>query len=251
MRTIPFVRWIANAAACLTGPHGAVTEKAQEAGCSRQSAYDHAQKVLAAVESQHSGGPAREELIRQNEALRRENAQLWDWLFQTIEFPPAKQREFAVTALAMGLSLNQVLVLLAILLGIRRLPVARLCIGGPKPPARPPARSSSDWTRRPRPWSSSVVSTRSSSAADRSWSGWNPTAWSGSWGRRPTTARGRRGSANCDPGPRCAGSSAMRDPDCGRVSPRSVRSAAPTRGSRCRWRRGWMSSTPSGRPSGS
>ena len=45
------------------------------------------------------------------------------------------------------------------------------------------------------------------SAADRSWSGWNPTAWSGSWGRRPTTARGRRGSANCDPGPRCAGSS--------------------------------------------
>ena len=122
MRTIPFVRWIANAAACLTGPHGAVTEKAQEAGCSRQSAYDHAQKVLAAVESQHSGGPTREELIRQNEALRRENAQLWDWLFQTIEFPPAKQREFAVTALAMGLSLNQVLVLLAILLGAQAAP---------------------------------------------------------------------------------------------------------------------------------
>ena len=39
MRTIPFVRWITNAAACLVGPHGAVTEQAQQSGCSRQSAY--------------------------------------------------------------------------------------------------------------------------------------------------------------------------------------------------------------------
>ena len=29
MRTIPFVGWIANAAARFTGPHGAVTEQAQ------------------------------------------------------------------------------------------------------------------------------------------------------------------------------------------------------------------------------
>ena len=61
--------------------------------------------------------PPREQLIQENELLRHENAQLWDWLFQTIEFPPAKQHEFAVTALAMGLSLNQILVLLTILLG--------------------------------------------------------------------------------------------------------------------------------------
>ena len=47
MRTIPFVRWIANAAACLAGPHGAVTEQAQQSGCSRQCAYNHAQQVLA------------------------------------------------------------------------------------------------------------------------------------------------------------------------------------------------------------
>ena len=31
MRTIPFVRWISNAAARLTGPHGAVTQQAQQA----------------------------------------------------------------------------------------------------------------------------------------------------------------------------------------------------------------------------
>ena len=122
MCTIPFVRWIANAAACLAGPHGAVTEQAQQSGCSRQCAYNHARQVLAAVEAEHSGGPTREELLRENEALRRENAQLWDWLFGTIEFPLAKQQQFAVTALAMGLSLNQTRVLLDIVLSAAATP---------------------------------------------------------------------------------------------------------------------------------
>jgi hypothetical protein len=122
MRTIPFVGWIANAAARLCGHRGAVTEQAQQAGCSRQCVYDHAQKVLAAVEAAHGTGPTRERLIQDNAALRRENAQLWDWLFQAIEFPLAKRQEFAVTALAMGLSLNQILVLLAILLGAAAAP---------------------------------------------------------------------------------------------------------------------------------
>jgi len=120
--TIPFFGWIANAAAYLTGSQGAVTQQARQTGCSRQCAYDHAEKVLAAVEARHGGGPTPEELIRQNEALRRENAQLWDWLTQTIEFPLARQQQFAVTALAMGLSLNQILALLAILLGARAAP---------------------------------------------------------------------------------------------------------------------------------
>ena len=122
MRTIPFTRWIANAAARWTGSHGAVTAAAEQNGCSRQCAYDHSQKVLTAVEAQHGGGPTREQLIQENDALRRENAQLWDWLCQTIEFPLAKQQEFAVTALAMGLSLNQTLVLLALLLGTAAAP---------------------------------------------------------------------------------------------------------------------------------
>src|SRR5438309_11922016 len=114
MRTIPFVGWITNAAARWVGTHGTVTATAQQTGCSRQCVYDHAQKVLAAVEAEHGGGPTREQLIQENAALHQENAQLWDWLFQTIEFPLVKQQEFAVTALAMGLSLNQSLVLLAI-----------------------------------------------------------------------------------------------------------------------------------------
>jgi hypothetical protein len=122
MRTIPFVRWIANAAACWAGPHGAVTDQAQQSGCSRQCVYNHAHEVMAAVEAEHNGGPTREKLIRENEALHRENVQLWDWLLQTVDFPLAKQQEFAVTALAMGLSLNQSVVLLAILLGAQACP---------------------------------------------------------------------------------------------------------------------------------
>jgi hypothetical protein len=122
MRTLSFDCWIANAAAGLTGSYGAVTDQALESGCSRQSVYDHTQKVVAAVEAQHCGGPARDELIQENEALRQENVQLWQWLFQTIEFPLSKQQKFAVVAVAMGLSLNQTLVLLAILLGTRAAP---------------------------------------------------------------------------------------------------------------------------------
>ena len=47
---------------------------------------------------------------------------LWEWLAQTVEFPPDKQHEFTVTATAMGLSLNQILVLLALILGAQARP---------------------------------------------------------------------------------------------------------------------------------
>jgi hypothetical protein len=117
MLKIPFATWIANAAAGLTGHYGDVTHQAEVADCSRQTIYDHAHKVQAAVEDAHQGGPTRAELIEQNQLLRHENAQLWDWLAQTIDFPPSQQREFSVTATAMGLSLNQVLTLLALILG--------------------------------------------------------------------------------------------------------------------------------------
>jgi hypothetical protein len=114
---IPLAVWIANAAARLNGTHGEVTHQAEAADCSRQTVYDHAQKVQAAVEAEHAGGPTRAELLAQNEQLRRENAQLWDELAQAITFPEDKQQQFAVTATAMGLSLDQILVLLALVLG--------------------------------------------------------------------------------------------------------------------------------------
>src|SRR3954470_10118714 len=101
MLNIPFVTWIANAAAGSTGSYGDVPRQAERADCSRQTVYDHAQKVQAAVEDAHDGGPTRAELIERDQHLRYENAQLWDWLDLTIEFPPAKQREFTVAATAM------------------------------------------------------------------------------------------------------------------------------------------------------
>ncbi|MBV8230006.1 MAG: hypothetical protein JO329_08485, partial [Planctomycetaceae bacterium] len=122
MLKIPLTVWIANAAACLTGMYGDVTHQAESADCSRQTVYDHAQKVQAAVGAEHAGGPTRAALIQENERLRQENARLWDWLAQTIEFPASKQHEFAVTATAMGLSLNQVLILLVLLLGTQARP---------------------------------------------------------------------------------------------------------------------------------
>ena len=122
MFKIPLAVWIANAAACLTGVYGDVTHQAEAADCSRQTVYDHAHKVQAAVEAEHAGGPTRAELIQENQHLRQENARLWDWLAQTVEFPPAQQREFTVTATAMRLSLNQVLVLLALVLGAQACP---------------------------------------------------------------------------------------------------------------------------------
>src|SRR3954469_15157107 len=117
MLKIPFATWIANAAAGLTGIYGDITRQAEVADCSRQTIYDHAQKVQAALEDTHDGGPTRAELSERNQQLRHENAPPWSWLAQAIEFPMDKQREFSVTAAAMGLSLNQVLVLLALVLG--------------------------------------------------------------------------------------------------------------------------------------
>jgi len=122
MFKIPFAVWIANAAARLAGTYGDVTRQAEAADCSRQTVYDHALKVQAAVEVEHAGGPTHAELIQENESLRQENARLWDWLAQTIEFPPDQRHEFTVTATAMGLSLNQVLVLLAIIMGTQARP---------------------------------------------------------------------------------------------------------------------------------
>jgi hypothetical protein len=113
---------IANAAAVLFGPHGSVTAQAEQAGCSRQTVYDHADKVQQALADAQPAGPSRQQLLQENAQLREENRQLWQERATAIDCPEAKQRQFATTACAMGLSLTQALALLAILLPAARLP---------------------------------------------------------------------------------------------------------------------------------
>jgi hypothetical protein len=122
MLKIPLVTWIANAATALTGTYGDVTLQAEVADWSRQTVYDPAHKVQAAVVDAHDGGPTRATLIAENQRLGQENAPLGDGLDRVIEFPQDKQREFSGTAAAMGLSLNPVLVLWDLLLGKKACP---------------------------------------------------------------------------------------------------------------------------------
>jgi hypothetical protein len=120
--TLPLRAWIGNAAAALRGRHGDVTRQAHDVGCSRQTVYEHATKVQQALADAHAPGPSREQLLHDVRHLREENRQLWDALEHSFDCPKAKLRQFAVAAAAMGLSLQQTLTLLAILLPASLLP---------------------------------------------------------------------------------------------------------------------------------
>jgi hypothetical protein len=122
MLKLPLPTRIGNAAAVLSGPHGDISAAARQAGRPRQTVYDHADKVQQAVEDARSPGPSRGEPLQQNQQLRRENRELWDWLEQASGCPLDKQRRFTTTARAMGLSLARTLVLLVILPPANRRP---------------------------------------------------------------------------------------------------------------------------------
>ena len=72
MARLSVLTWIGNAAARLCGKHGDVTEQAQQAGCSRQAVYDHADKVQRAVEDAQLPGPSRQQLL--NSVVRMHQA---------------------------------------------------------------------------------------------------------------------------------------------------------------------------------
>lgn len=122
MFTLPLRAWIGNAAAALGGRRGDVTRQAHASGCSRQTVYDHATKVQQALAQAQTPGPSRAQLLQEVRRLREENRQLWHALEHSFDCPPPKRRQFAVAAAAMGLSLQQTLTLLAILLPADLLP---------------------------------------------------------------------------------------------------------------------------------
>lgn len=122
MASLSISAWIGNAAAVVWGTWGAVARQAREAGCSRQTVYQHAERVEQVVAEDRQGRPGREALLAENRRLREENQALWELLAGAIEFPQAKQQQFAATACAMGLSLSQTEELLALVLGARACP---------------------------------------------------------------------------------------------------------------------------------
>lgn len=116
MARLSVLTWIGNAAASLFGLHGAVTDHAHQTPCSRQTVYDHQTKVVQAVTAARLPGPSREALLQENALLKDEIRQLYDGFANSFDCPKEKRQQFAVAAAAMGLSLQQTLVLLAILL---------------------------------------------------------------------------------------------------------------------------------------
>lgn len=116
MLTLPVEQWIGNAAAVLSGTWGAVTRRSEHSGYSRTAIYEHAERVVQAVASEQAGGISYETLWESNEQLRAEHEALWQAWSENEGLNESKQREFASVGAAMGLSLTQLVILLAIVL---------------------------------------------------------------------------------------------------------------------------------------
>ncbi len=129
MAKLPIVSWIGNAAAVLTGGWGAVSRQARAVGCSRQAAYDHAEKVTVAVQDAAGGGPTRDELQRQLRETKKQLTALEKRLAKATEFPEPEQQRFAATATAMGLSYEQARELLGIVVK-KNVPAGQRSRGG-------------------------------------------------------------------------------------------------------------------------
>lgn len=119
MLTFPVEEGIGNAAAVVSGAWGAVTRRAEPRGYSRTAIYQHAERVVQAVASEQASGISYEALWAENERLKGENEALWQAWSETEELRESKQRELASAGSAMGLSLTQMVLVLAIVLPSR------------------------------------------------------------------------------------------------------------------------------------
>jgi hypothetical protein len=128
MFSLPVVTWIGNAAAVLRGQWGTVSQRARDVGCSRAAMSQQARRVAQAVAEEQTGGPSREALLAEQARLRDENRTLWALLEEAESLSKALQQTFAVTASAMGLSLAQIIRLLAIVVPKRCVP-SRAIVG--------------------------------------------------------------------------------------------------------------------------
>src|SRR3954451_10619047 len=92
MTTLSLRTWVCNAAAVFAGCYGTVTRQAQQAGCSRQTVYEHARQIQRRLEPPAPTSPPAEVPIPDPAPLLDE---------------PTRRR-LAVTAFAMGISTRQI-----------------------------------------------------------------------------------------------------------------------------------------------
>ena len=117
MLKLPIRTWILNAAAVFSGQHGAVTRQADQAGCSRQTVYRHAQKLEQRLGDESAADPPTEERPRPEAVAVPQPA-----AGPRILLDKGKLKELATTAFAMGLSLRQIEDLLGRLLPAAEVP---------------------------------------------------------------------------------------------------------------------------------
>lgn len=101
MNTLSIRTMARNAAAVFSGVYGAVTGRAQQAGCSRQTVYEHARQVEQRLQMPAPATPPVEIPVSA----------------PTLSLDPPVIRRLAVTAFAIGLSTRQIEDLLRLLPG--------------------------------------------------------------------------------------------------------------------------------------
>ena len=156
MFNLPVRTWILNAAAVFSGQHGAVTRQAEQAGCSRQTVYQHAHKLEQRLGDQPAADLPTDDRPRPEAVAAPAPA-----AGPRILLDKDKLRELATTAFAMGLSLRQIEDLIGVLLPADDVPDHSTLGHWVKPTRNAPGRSWRRWTRRVLPASARSLSTRS------------------------------------------------------------------------------------------
>lgn len=121
MIKLPVRTWILNAAAVFSRRHGAVSHQAQQAGCSRQTVYDHAHKLEERLADTPRPQPAPEPQPEGTPTPRAHAGPTPPAGFHVL-LDKDKQKELATTASAMGLSFRQIEALLGVLLPADKVP---------------------------------------------------------------------------------------------------------------------------------
>jgi hypothetical protein len=117
MFKLPVRTWILNAAAVFSGRHGAVTRQAEQAGCSRQTVYQHAHKLEQRLADEPAAEPSTDDRSRPEAVAAPEPL-----AGHRVLLDKDKLRELATVAFAMGLSLRQIEDLLGRLLPADQVP---------------------------------------------------------------------------------------------------------------------------------